>query len=220
MKIFVASAELREIAAVTESGLADGVVTTPRLLADAAPGDERALLADICRATNLPVCASVGSVSAADIVRDGRELARISDAIVVQIPLVEDAITAMRRLSAEGIRVSATLVFNAAQALLAAKAGAAMVSAQLDHLEAQGQDASAALREIRGVFDVQGTECDLLAWNPRTAAQFVAAALAGSDAVSLDPAVLHALLLHPLTDRGLDQFLSELSRHGRPRLGV
>lgn len=218
MKIFLATADLTEIRWAVDHGLTDGVLTTPRLLSAADPtGDGRDVLTEICRAVALPVWAAVGAVNAADIYRDGRELARISDQIVVQIPFVEDATSAMRRLAIEGARVAATLVFNATQALLASKAGASAVSAQVDQLDAQGQDSVGVIREVRALFDRHAVECDVLAFQPRNAAHFAACALAGADSIAVAADTLRSLLLHPLTDRGLDQFLSELSKRPKPR---
>ena len=217
MKVFLATAKLEDVRWGAEHGLIDGVLTTPALLSAEVAGDGRDLLAEICQAVNLPVVATVGAVSAADIHREGRDLARVSDSIIVQVPFVEDAIVAIRRLSSEGVRVSATLVFNAAQALLAAKAGAASVNAHLDQLDAQGQEGVEVVREIRAVFDAVSAECDVFAALPRTAAQFAGCALAGADGIALSMPVLRALMLHPLTDRGLDQLLQDLSRRPKAR---
>jgi transaldolase len=154
-------------------------------------------------------------VNGDDIYHDGRELARLSDQIVVQVPLVEDAFGAMHRLQAEGVRVAAMLVFNAAQALLAARAGASSVVTPLDQLDAVGHSGGEVVRDLRAVFDASHTECDVLAVRPTTAQQFTECALAGADGVAVSPEVLRSLLLHPLTDRGIDQFLNEVSRrHG------
>ena len=219
MKIYLASASLDQIQWGVETGLIDGVVTTPSsLAAEAGDRETRELLVDICAAGVFPVHASVESISADDIYRDGKELARISDQIVVQVPLVEDAVTAMRRLSAEGVRVSATLVFNAAQALLAAKAGASHVGTSIDQLSGLGEIALDVIRMIRAVFDADTVECDILATLPHDAAQFSECAIAGADSVSVTQETLKSLLVHPLTDRGLDQFLHELSRRPRPKV--
>ena len=218
MKVFLASARLDDIRWATNNGLADGVVITPALLETAgAQGDTMGFLDDLCRAVSVPVCVSVGSVNEADILRDGRELVRLSDHIIVQVPLVEDAVPAIRRLSLEGVRVCATLVFNAAQATLAAKAGASTVSVSTAQLDAQGQDAAQVLSEIRALFDRHHVEGELRADLPRSASQFSACALAGADSVTLDFESLRAFLLHPLTDRGVDQFLSELSKRPKGR---
>jgi transaldolase len=218
MKIYLASATLDDIRWAVSHGLVDGVITTPALIgAVTGTPDDHELLAEICRATALPVAASVASVHGADIYRDGRELAKISDQIVVQVPLVEDAITAMCRLSSEGVRVTATLVFNAAQALLAAKAGASTVSTSIDQLDALGQDSSSVVRQLRAVFDAGRVECEVTASLPQSSAQVAICATAGADSVAVTATTLRSLLLHPLTDRGLDQFLNDLSRHQKPR---
>ena len=219
MKIYLASASLEQIRWGITTGLIDGVVTTPSALAaEAGDREARDHLADICAAGVFPVHASVSSVREDDIYRDGRDLARISDQIVVQVPLIEEAVPAMRRLSAEGVRVSATLVFNGAQALLAAKAGASHVGTSIEQLSGLGEIALDVIRVIRAVFDAHSVECDILATHPHDAAQFSECAIAGADAVSVTQETLKSLLVHPLTDRGLDQFLHELSRRPRPRV--
>ena len=115
MRILLATATLDDIRWATDNGHADGVTTTPSMLSDATPeGEAREHLAEICRLTGLPVSVAVGAIDASDIYRDGRELAKLSENIVVEIPLIEDSLTAIRRLSSEGVRVGATLVFNAA----------------------------------------------------------------------------------------------------------
>ena len=219
MKIFIATAKLDDIRWAHSHGLVDGVLTTPPLLtAEVHPAGASDLLADICGVAAFPVAATVGAVNAEDIYRDARDLAKLSDSVIVQIPFVEDAIAAIRRLSAEGVRVAATLVFNAAQAVLAAKAGAGTVSVHVDQIDAQGQDGVDTIAEIHQVFRMHGVECDVLAAMPRNAAQFTGCALAGADAIAVSPETLRALLLHPLTDRGIDKFLTDLSRTHRTRV--
>jgi transaldolase len=169
MKIFLASASLGEAAWAAESGLADGILTTPTQLHDQASADPRGLLQDLCRAVGGPVIASVESVHTEEIYRDGRELARLSDQIVVEVPLLEDGVVAMRRLSADGVRVAASLVYSPAQALLAAKAGAMAVTCALQQLDAEGHYALQVVEEIRSVYDAGGVECDVLASSSRAA---------------------------------------------------
>jgi transaldolase len=215
MKILLATAKVDEIRWATVSGLVDGVLTAPALLRQE-NRNERELLADICRAADGPVYATVHAVDGDETYRDGREMARISDQIVVQLPLVEDTISAVRRLTNDGIRVAALLVFNAAQALLAAKAGATSVITPVDHLDEVGHSGLEVIRQLRSVFDASSTECDVVAARPATATQFAECALAGADAVAVTPEVLRTLLVHPLTDRGIDQFLGELSKQHAP----
>ena len=212
MKILLASADLDDIAWAASGGFLDGVMTTPAILREQ-ERDEREQLTEICRAVDVPVYVTVHAVDGDDAYRDGKELARISDQIVVQIPLVEDAITAVRRLANDGVRVASLLVFNAAQAILAAKAGATSVVTPIDHLDQVGHSGIEIVRELRAAFDASGTECDIIALRPTTAMQFAECALGGADAVAVGASVLRHLLVHPLTDRGIDQFLSELARH-------
>ena len=219
MRVFIAAAKLDDIRWAHAHGLIDGVLTTPSLLtAQVHPAGANELLADICRVATFPVAVTVGAVHANDIYRDAKELAKLSDGVIVQIPFVEDAIEAMKRLRSEGVRVAATIVFNAAQAILAAKAGASTVCVHIDQLDAQGQDGVDTIAEIHQVFSMHAIECDVLAALPRNAAQFTGCALAGADTIAVSNDVLRALLLHPLTDRGLDRFLTDLSRTHRTRV--
>lgn len=217
MKIFLLTADPDEVRWGEANGLIDGVMTTPALLASqyADPAESLAALAS---ETRLPVCASIAAVNAQDIYLQGREMARVSEDVIVQVPLVEDAVVAIRRLSNDGVRVAATLVFNAAQALLAAKAGASIVVTAVEPLEVTGAHGVDVVREIRAVFDADDTPCDVLAAQPMTAARFAECALAGADIVSLGTSTLRSLLVHPLTDRGVDEFLSQLARQGRTRV--
>lgn len=221
MKILLASAAQADVQWAAEHGLADGVVTTPGMLAAERAGDARAhreLVGELARGTAAPVYASVASVDPTDMYHDGRELARFGDNVVVTVPLVDDAVVTLRRLAAEGVRVAATLVFSPAQALLAAKAGATAVIVPLDQLEPLGQETAPVVREVRHLFDRGDVECDLVAANPPSTAAFTAAAIAGADAAIVDMGTLRALLVHPLTDRGVDRFLKELASRARPRI--
>ena len=212
MKIFLGSAVLAEVAWAADAGLADGVMTTPAQLHDEGGTDVRGLIQDLCRASAGPVVVSVEAVRSDDMYRDGRELARLSDQVLVEVPLVEDGVAAIRRLSTDGVRVAASLVYSPAQALLAAKAGAAAVSCALQQLDAEGHYGLQVVEEIRAVFDAGGMECDVLAASALSASEFTRCVLAGADGVVLTPETLRALLVHPLTDRGVDRLLNTLSR--------
>ncbi|AHG90907.1 Transaldolase [Gemmatirosa kalamazoonensis] len=220
MRILLASASPADIRWAADHGLADGIVTSPSLLANERSGaDPRELLAEICRQVGLlPVHASVAAVDPNDMYRDGRELAKVADSIVVEVPLVDDAVVAIRRLASEGVRVAATLAFNAAQALLAAKSGASSVTIAVDQLHELGTDSIVVVQESRRLFDRAGAECDLVAAYPRGSAEFIACGLAGADAVTVDVENLRSLLVHPLTDRGVDRFLKELATRPKPRI--
>jgi transaldolase len=212
MRILLATARIADVAWGVAHGMLDGVVTMPGLLVPEAGEDARAHLLELVRQVHGPVFATVQSIDAAGAYRDGRELAKLSDQIVVQLPLVEETLGAMRRLHADGVRVAATHVFNTAQALLAVRAGASSVVISLDQLEAAGLDALDVVRDIRAAFDSSHAECDVIALNPSSPAQFGSCAVAGADAVALSGELCRALLIHPLTDRGVDQFLGDVSR--------
>src|SRR5687768_10982882 len=212
MKIFLATARLDDVAWGAAHGMLDGVLTSPGLVANEAAGDARAHLQELCRLVHGPVFATVQTIDAAGAYRDGRELAKLSDQIVVQLPLVEDTLGAMRRLHADGIRVAATHVFNTAQALLAVRAGASSVVTALDRLDAAGHDSIGVVRDVRAAFDSSHAECDVVAVNPASPTQFGVCACAGADAVALSETLCRALLVHPLTDRGVDEFLADAAR--------
>lgn len=215
MKILLASASIGDIRWAAEHGLLDGVVTSPALLSAAEVEDERAHLLELTRIAPVPIYASVHVVHPADIYRDARELARLSDQIVVTMPFVEDTLAAMHRLASDGVPVAATLAFTPAQALLASRAGASRLFVSVGQLELNGQDGIGLVREVRNLLDTSRGECDLIALYPPSSAQFAACAAAGADAAALTSDVLRSLLVHPLTDRGVDQFLKDLA--ARPR---
>jgi transaldolase len=212
MKIYLATASIDDVAWGAAHGMVDGVYTTPGLLADDADAEMRAHLADLCRLVHGPIFAAVHAVDATDAYRDGKELAKISDQIVVQLPLVEETLGAMRRLQADGVRVCAGHVFNTAQALIAARAGASSVVTAIDRLDAAGRDGVSVLAELRTAFDASDAECDVIALHPGSPAQFGACAIAGADAVALSADRCRDLLVHPLTDRGIDEFLGDVAR--------
>jgi transaldolase len=216
MNIFLESVSIEEIRNASAAGFADGVIFSESAFAESAPGnDPRETIAEIAKEFAIPVCVEVGAISSDDLYYAAHDLAKISDHVVVQLPLVEDALPAMHRLSAEGVGVCATYVFNGAQAVLASKAGASIVRISLHDLDAQGQTSTDAVTEIRSLLAVSQCECDVMVASPRTTTQFTECVAAGAQIVCVEPEVLRSLLLHPLTDRGLDRFLSSLSK--RPR---
>src|SRR6185436_20522914 len=129
------------------------------------------------------------------------------DQVILEFPLALDMVEALHRAVGDGMQVAASMVFTSAQALLAAKAGAAAVLVHMGALEAQGQSAPATLAEMRNIFDVQQLECDIIAVRPNSAGQVAACAASGVDAVVIEVTVLRDLLLHPLADRTLDALL-------------
>lgn len=218
MRLYLATVAADEIRWATAAGLLDGVVATPAVLAAELPhADPREVLAELAERTSLPIFASVPSIDATEILRGAKTLAKVAEHVIVTVPLVEDALPAVRRLASDGVRVAATLVHSVAQGLLAAKAGAAHVVVPVDTLEAVGQPADAVIRGLRDALDRSRLECDVVAAGAPSATRFAELALAGADAAVVTPAALHAFLQHPLTDRGLDRFLGDISRRAKPR---
>jgi transaldolase len=217
MNIFLESVSIDEIRRVSAAGFADGVIFSESAHAASESGaDGHEAITAIAQEFAIPICVEVGAVSSDEMYRVAHHLAKLSDHVVVQLPLVEDALVPMHRLSAEGIGVCATFVFNGAQAVLASKAGASIVRISLHDLDAQGQTSTDAVTEIRSLLATSECECDVMVASPKTATQFTECIAAGAQIVCVEPEVLRALLLHPLTDRGLDRFLSRLSRKPRP----
>jgi transaldolase len=212
MNIFVESVSVEEIRRAVNAGLADGVVVTDSAYAGSASVEGRELIEAVAHEFAIPICVDVRAISGEEMYREAKELARISDHLVIQLPLVEDAVEPMHRLSLEGVDICANFVFNGAQAVLAAKAGASMVRVSLQDLDAQGQTSADAVSEIRSLLEASSCECDVMVASPTTTTQFAECIAAGAQIVSIRPEVLHSLLLHPLTDRGVDRFLSGLAR--------
>jgi transaldolase len=213
MLFFLDTANLADIQWAARAGLIDGVTTNPSLVAKVAGDrDPRDMLRDICAAVDGPVSAEVVGVQTDDMYREGRELAKLAENIVVKIPMIEDGIVAVRRLVAEGIRVNVTLCFSSVQCLIAAKAGATYVSPFVGRIDDVGQDGMDVIRESRVIFDNYGLETQILAASIRHPRHVVDAAMLGADVATMPCDVLRKLLLHPLTDRGLDQFLNDWAK--------
>jgi transaldolase len=218
MNIYLESVNLDEIRNAATAGLADGVAFSHvAFSADAPDESARERLEEISREFAFPVCVPVGAVTSSNIYTEARELAKVSDHIVVQIPLVEDSLVPMAKLSAEGVVICATFVFTGAQAVIAAKAGASVVRVTLDALETYGQSSAVTLAEIKNVLDAGQQECDVMAASPHSAVQFAECATAGADIICVTPEALRALIVHPLSDRGVDKFMSDLARRPKAR---
>lgn len=214
MKIFLDTADLTEIRRAVEAGLIDGITTNPSLLAKAAgaAGDPREILTQICRAVDGPISAEVVATDAATMLREGRELAKIADNIVVKVPLIEDGLRACRHFRAEGIKVNVTLCFSPTQALLAAKAGATYVSPFVGRLDDVSTSGMELIRQIVQIYRNYGFETEVLVASVRHPQHVVEAALIGADVATLPAKVLHQLIQHPLTDKGLDAFLADWAK--------
>ncbi|HEY6059608.1 MAG TPA: fructose-6-phosphate aldolase [Gemmatimonadales bacterium] len=210
MKFFLDTASLKDISWAAHAGLIDGVTTNPSLLAKQAGDlDPRDVLKEICSLVEGPVSAEVVALDADAMVREGQSLAQIADNIVVKIPMLEAGMVAVRRLAVEGIRTNVTLCFSSVQCLIAAKAGATYVSPFIGRLDDVGQEGMDVIREARQIFDNYTIATQILAASMRHPRHVVEAAMIGADVATLPPDVLRKLLQHPLTDRGLEQFLAD-----------
>jgi transaldolase len=208
MKLFVDTGSVKEIEALASLGILDGVTTNPSLMAKES-GDPRQTLKEICRIVQGPVSAEVVETTADGMVREGRDLARIDDHIVVKVPFGKDGVRACRTLTSEGIRVNVTLIFSATQALLAAKVGAAYVSPFIGRLDDVATDGMRLIEEIVEIFDNYEFGTQVLVASVRHPVHVVQAARLGGDVCTCPPSVLEAMFKHPLTDVGLERFLKD-----------
>jgi transaldolase len=214
MQLFVDTADTKLIADLASTGLVDGVTTNPSLIAKAGrPMAE--VIAEICGLVEGPVSAEVAATDAAGMIREGEKLAKIATNVAVKVPLTWDGLKATKELSRQGIQVNVTLCFSGAQALMAAKAGAGFISPFIGRLDDHGADGMELIREIRAIYDNYDFDTDILAASIRNAAHVRDAAIAGADCATIPPDVFKALIKHPLTERGLDQFLADWAKSGQ-----
>ena len=208
MKIFVDTASLKEIEQLAALGIVDGVTTNPSLLAKES-GDPRKILREICRVVQGPVSAEVVATDFEGMVREGRDLASIEEHIVVKVPFGRDGVRACRSLTREAVRVNVTLVFSAAQALLAAKVGATFVSPFVGRLDDIATSGMQLIQQIVEIFDNYEFGTEVLVASVRHPIHVVDAARMGADVCTCPAAVIDALFKHPLTDIGLEKFLKD-----------
>jgi transaldolase len=208
MKLFADTGSIKDIEALASLGILDGVTTNPSLLAKE-PGDFRANLKKICDIVKGPVSGEVTATDFAGMMREGHDIAAIDEHMIVKVPLTRDGVKSCKALSSEGIRVNVTLVFSAAQALLAAKAGATFVSpfvGRLDDIATSGMD---LIRDIVAIYDNYEFTTEVLVASCRHPMHIVEAARIGADICTCPPAVIDALYNHPLTTSGLEKFLKD-----------
>lgn len=222
MKFFLDSADLDEVRRAMDAGLIDGMTTNPTLLAKAAgsSGNPREILAEICRLVPGPISAEVVATSKEEMLREGRELARIASNIVVKVPLTEAGLGACRAFRAEGIKVNVTLCFSPAQALVAAKAGATYISPFVGRLDDVGSDGMDLIQRIVQIYDNYDFETEVLVASIRHPMHVVEAALMGAHVGTMPLKVLLSLLQHPLTDKGLDAFLADWAKLPKEKQGI
>lgn len=212
MKFFIDTANLDEIKEAQSLGILDGVTTNPSLMArEGIKGKENIFnhYKAICAIVNDNVSAEVIATDYDGMIAEGTELAQLDEKIVVKVPLIEDGIKAIKYFSDKGIRTNATLVFSAGQALLAAKAGATYVSPFVGRLDDIGEDGMALIDQIIGIFDNYGFETQVLAASIRHTMHIIESAEMGADVATCPLKVIKGLLKHPLTDSGLETFLSD-----------
>lgn len=211
MKIFIDSGDIAEIKEAQAMGVIDGVTTNPSLLAKAGKPTREAI-AQICEIVDGPVSAEVVGVAKDDILREGRELAKIHKNVVVKVPLIEEGLKAVRVFAQEGIPTNVTLCFSASQALLAAKAGATYVSPFVGRVDDVSGDGMELIQQIVTIYGNYAFKTQVLTASVRHPVHFVQAALIGSHVATLPLKVIKQLLKHPLTDAGLAQFLADAKK--------
>ena len=208
MKFFIDTANIEEIKKGIELGMVDGVTTNPSLVSkEQRPFSD--ILADICALVDGPISAEVVSLDADGMVVEARELAKIHDNIVVKVPMIEEGLKAVKRLTAENIKTNVTLVFSSTQALLAAKAGATYVSPFVGRLDDISQDGMELISDIMTILRNYGFSTEVIVASVRSPMHVVQSALIGADIATIPYKVIAQLARHPLTDIGMEQFLAD-----------
>ncbi|HET7819069.1 MAG TPA: fructose-6-phosphate aldolase [Bacteroidia bacterium] len=212
MRFFIDTANLEQIKEAQALGVLDGVTTNPSLMAkEGIKGEEKVLkhYVDICNAVTGDVSAEVISTDYAGIIKEGDKLAKLHKQIVVKVPMIKDGVKALRYFTDKGIKTNCTLVFTAGQALLAAKAGATYVSPFIGRLDDIGFDGMELIAQIRLIYDNYGYETKILAASVRNSMHIIKCAELGADVATCPLSAITGLLQHPLTDKGLAQFLAD-----------
>ncbi|MFQ5533645.1 MAG: fructose-6-phosphate aldolase [Sphingomonadales bacterium] len=215
MKFFVDTADIDEIRDLAASGLLDGVTTNPSLVANTGR-DFFDILKDICAAVEGPVSAEVTATDYDSMMEEAQRLIAIADNITIKVPLTVDGLKACRSLTQAGTMVNVTLCFSAAQALLAAKAGATFISPFVGRLDDIAHDGMGLIAEIKEIYDnYPNLTTEILVASVRHPVHVVEAARIGADVCTIPPGVLRKLFNHPLTDRGLEAFLADWRKTGQ-----
>jgi transaldolase len=212
MKFFIDTANLNEIKEAYDLGVLDGVTTNPSLMAKEGIKGASNITAHykaICNIVDANVSAEVIATDFDNIIKEGKELAKIDDKIVVKVPMIKDGVKAIKKFSSEGIRTNCTLVFSPGQALLAAKAGASYMSPFIGRLDDIAQDGLELIAQIRHIYDNYGFETEILAASVRHTIHLIKCAEIGADVATCPLNVITGLLKHPLTDSGLEKFLAD-----------
>jgi transaldolase len=208
MKIFLDTAEIEEIRTAARWGVLDGVTTNPSLYAKVG-GSYEEILQEICRITSGPVSAEVVAEDVEGMLREGRAFAKLAPNIVVKVPMSEEGLEAISRFADEGIKTNCTLIFTANQGLLAAKAGASLISPFVGRLDDINQDGMIVIRELAEIFAIHEIEAEILSASIRHPLHVTQSALAGAHIATLPFKVLQQMVRHPLTDKGIVQFRTD-----------
>src|SRR5438034_999682 len=208
MKIFLDTADIEEIRTAARWGILDGVTTNPSLYAKVG-GSYEEILQEICRITSGPVSAEVVAEDVEGMLREGRAFAKLAPNIVVKVPMSEEGLEAISTFADEGIKTNCTLIFTANQGLLAAKAGASLLSPFVGRLDDINQDGMMVIRELVDIVTIHEIETEVLAASIRNPLHMTQAALAGAHVATLPFKVLQQMVHHPLTDKGIVQFRSD-----------
>jgi len=214
MQFFLDTANVKEIYEANNLGILDGVTTNPSLVVKEGRSFKE-MLQEICKIVDGPISAEVVSVDAEAMVKEGRELAKIHENIVVKCPLIPEGIKATKKLSAEGIRVNVTLCFSPTQAILAAKAGAWCISPFIGRLDDVSSDGMALIRQIVTIYKNYDYKTLVLVASVRHPQHVVESALAGGHICTMPYGVFQSLFKHPLTDAGLKRFLEDWKAKGQ-----
>ena len=214
MKFFADTAEVKDIQELNDLGLLDGVTTNPSLIAKSGR-QFKDVIAEICKIVEGPVSAEVVSLDYDGMMREAADLRKIAKNVTIKVPLTLDGLKACKALSSDGCMVNVTLCFSANQALLAAKAGATFISPFVGRLDDIHLDGTELIAEIRQIYDNYAFDTEILAASVRTALHVKQVALIGADVATCPPAVIKALVKHPLTDKGIEQFLSDWKKTGQ-----
>lgn len=209
MKFFIDTADLNEIREANDMGVLDGVTTNPSLMAKIGVKDFREHYRKICEIVKGDVSAEVISTDYEGMMKEARDLIKIAPNIVVKIPMIRDGVKALKTCTSEGIKTNCTLIFSSVQALIAAKAGATYVSPFLGRLDDIGHDGMEIVRSMRVIFDNYAIGTQILAASIRHTLHVVQAAEIGADVATIPFKVIEGLIRHPLTDKGLEQFLAD-----------
>lgn len=208
MKFFIDTADINEIKAALEIGIIDGVTTNPSLIAKTGK-DFKTVVDEICAVVDGPISVEAISMDAEGLIKEARELSKINKNVVVKIPMTEEGLKAVKKVSSEGIHTNVTLVFSPTQAILAAKAGATYISPFVGRLDDISHIGMEIVEQIVNIYDNYDFSTEVIVASIRNPLHVVDAALMGADVATIPFSVIKQLVKHPLTDIGIERFLSD-----------